>query len=151
MIWRGGLRTGKRKSFSRVRARWNYQLKRFGFSTAYAERLQQIEGVESTVPVIRYITPNAKGRLGIQQIDGIDWQPFAEMNDMQIVEGRAATANDEVILDERQMRDDKRKARRYNRAFRQKHYKVVGVFSPPSGSRIKMSLAAMQDALEAAE
>jgi hypothetical protein len=27
-------------------------------------------------------------------------------------------------------------------------YKVVGVFSPPSGSRIKMSLAAMQEVLE---
>jgi putative ABC transport system permease protein len=30
-----------------------------------------------------------------------------------------------------------------------KPYRIVGVFAPPSGARIKMSLAAMQDALEA--
>jgi putative ABC transport system permease protein len=33
--------------------------------------------------------------------------------------------------------------------FGGKPYKIVGVFAPPSGARIKMSLAAMQDALEA--
>jgi putative ABC transport system permease protein len=117
-------------------------------STAYAERLLQIEGVKSTVPVIRYVTPNTKGRWGIQQLDGVEWQPFAEMNEMQIVEGRAATANDEVILDERQMREDNVKLGDEIELFGGRHYKVVGVFAPPSGSRIKMSLAAMQDALQ---
>src|ERR1044072_4678150 len=76
-------------------------------SSAYAERLMQIEGVKSTVPVIRYVTPNSKQRWGIQQIDGVEWQPFAEMNEMQILSGRAATANDEVILDERYVKDEK--------------------------------------------
>ncbi len=32
--------------------------------------------------------------------------------------------------------------------FGERKYKIVGVFSPPSGARIKMSLIAMQDALE---
>ena len=118
-------------------------------STTYAERLLQIEGVQSTVPVIRYITPSTKGRFGIQQIDGVEWQPFSEMNGIQIFEGRAPTANDEVILDERQMRDDNVKIGDTIELFGGKNYKIVGVFAPPSGSRIKMSLAAMQDALEA--
>ncbi|MET0754313.1 MAG: ABC transporter permease [Pyrinomonadaceae bacterium] len=117
-------------------------------STAYAERLMQIEGVQSTVPVIRYITPSAKGRFGIQQLDGVDWQPFAEMNEMQLLQGRAPQANDEIIMDERQMRDDNVKIGDSIELFGGKHYRVVGVFAPPSGSRIKMSLAAMQDALE---
>jgi hypothetical protein len=63
------------------------EFKRFG-QHAYADRLLEIEGVKSTVPVIRYITPNPNQRWGIQQLDGVEWQPFAEMNDMQI-EGRA--------------------------------------------------------------
>ena len=117
-------------------------------STAYAGKLLDIEGVQSTVPVIRYITPSAKGRFGIQQLDGVDWQPFAEMNGMQIVEGRAPQSNDEIILDERQMRDDKIMIGDTIELFGGKKYKVAGVFSPPSGSRIKMSLAAMQEALE---
>src|SRR5687768_9327801 len=117
-------------------------------STIYAQRLLEIDGVESTVPVIRYITPDTSGRWGIKQIDGVEWQPFAEMNGMQLVEGRAPTANDEVILDERQMRDDNVKLGD-TLPLLGRDYKVVGVFSPPSGSRIKMSLGAMQEALEA--
>ncbi len=116
-------------------------------STTYAQRLREIDGVQSTVPVIRYITPDTSGRWGLKQIDGVDWEPFAAMNGMSLVEGRSPVAHDEVILDERQMRDDKIKLGDSIALFA-RDYKVVGVFSPPSGSRIKMSLAAMQEVLE---
>jgi len=116
-------------------------------STTYAKLLMEIEGVASTVPVIRYITSNSNQRWGIQQIDGVDWQPFAAMNDMKIVTGRAAQANDEVILDERYIKEQNVKVGDKIEIFN-KQYTAVGVFSPPSGARIKMSLAAMQDALE---
>lgn len=117
-------------------------------STAYVERLNQIEGVQATVPVGRYITPSTKGRFGIQQLDGVEWAPFAAMNGMQLLEGRAPQANDEAILDERQMRDDKLKLGDTIDLFGNKKFTVVGVFTPPSGSRIKISLAAMQAALD---
>ncbi|MEP6903962.1 MAG: ABC transporter permease, partial [Actinomycetota bacterium] len=116
-------------------------------STAYAKKLLEIEGVASTVPVIRYITPNANQRWGIQQIDGVEWQPFAEMNEMQLVAGRAATANDEVILDERYVKDQNVTLGDKVEIFG-RNYTAVGIFAPPSGARIKMSLAAMQSALE---
>lgn len=118
-------------------------------STAYLDRLNQIEGVAATTAVARYITPSTKGRFGIQQLDGIDWTAFAAMNGMQMVEGRAPQAIDEAILDERQMRDDQLKLGDSIELFGNKPYKVVGVFSPPSGSRIKISLQAMQEVLEA--
>lgn len=120
-------------------------------STAYTERILEIEGVEATVPVGKYITSNTKGRWGIQQLDGVDWESFAKMNDMYLVEGRAPIADNEVILDERQMREDNVKLGDPIELFGGKIYKVVGVFSPPSGSRIKMSLSAMQNALGAPE
>ena len=118
-------------------------------STTYAERLRSIEGVRSAVPVGRYITASTKGRFGTQQIDGVDWEPFAAMNGMNIVEGRAPQSNDEVILDERQMREDNAKIGDTTEIFGGRAYKIVGVFEPPSGSRIKMTLAALQEALEA--
>src|SRR6478609_5028685 len=55
----------------------------------YAAKLREIEGVESTVPVIRYVSPDSKGKWGIRQVDGVEWQPFADMNGMRLVEGRA--------------------------------------------------------------
>jgi putative ABC transport system permease protein len=117
-------------------------------STAYADKLLQVEGVKSVVPVGRYITPSSKGRFGIQQIDGVDWEPFAAMNDMRLTEGRAPQADNEVVVDERQMRDDKLKIGDEIQIFGEKKYKVVGQFEPPSGSRIKMSLSALQSELE---
>jgi len=117
--------------------------------TAYVEKLRGIDGVENVVPVGRYITPNTKGRFGVLQLDGVDWERFAAMNEMRLVAGRAATANDEVILDSRQVRDDKVNLGDQIELFGDKKYKVVGVFEPPSGSRIKMSLGAMQAALGA--
>ncbi|HEY2866767.1 MAG TPA: ABC transporter permease, partial [Pyrinomonadaceae bacterium] len=117
-------------------------------STAYVPKLEQIDGIKSAVPVIRYITTNSKGRFGIVQIDGVDWTPFAELNDMQLVSGRAPVANDEVVVDQRQVREDHLKLGDPIELFGDKSYNVVGVFDPPSGSRIKMSLAAMQDVLQ---
>jgi putative ABC transport system permease protein len=117
-------------------------------STGYVPRLLQIEDVQSAVPVIRYVSPNSKSRFGVQQLDGVEWAPFAEMNGMSITRGRAPEADDEVIVDERQARNDKLNLGDEIDLFGNKKYKVVGVFEPPSGSRIKMSLAAMQHALE---
>ncbi|MGI8787880.1 MAG: ABC transporter permease [Pyrinomonadaceae bacterium] len=117
-------------------------------STTYAQKLSEIEGVESTVPVIRYITPDTTGRWGLRQLDGVEWQPFAAMNDIRIVKGRAPNANDEIVIDERQAIDDKLNVGDAMELFGDRKYKIVGVFAPPSGARIKMSLAAMQDVLQ---
>ncbi len=117
-------------------------------STTYAQRLLEIEGVKSAVPVIRYITPDSTGRWGLRQLDGVDWQPFAEMNEIKLDQGRAPTANDEIVIDERQALDDKLNVGDTMQLFGGKTYKITGIFSPPSGARIKMSLAAMQDALQ---
>lgn len=117
-------------------------------STLYADRLREIEGVQSTVPVIRYITANTQARWGIEQIDGVDWEPFSRMNGIDVVDGRAPAALDEVIVDERYLDDNALgigdKAELFGKDFT-----VVGVFSPPSGARIKLTLGAMQERLQA--
>src|SRR5436190_9274340 len=115
---------------------------------AYAARLLEIEGVKSTVPVIRYVSSDSRGKWGIKQVDGVDWQPFADMNGMSLVEGRAAVANDEIIMDEREIQSNNLKIGDTYELFGGKQYKITGVFSPPSGARTKMSLTAMQEALQ---
>lgn len=115
---------------------------------AYAERLRQIEGVAATVPVLRYVSSDSKGSWGIKQLDGVDWEPFAEMNGMALVAGRAPVASDEIIMDEREIEGDGLKVGDTYELFGGKPYKIVGVFSPPSGARTKMSLAALQEALQ---
>jgi putative ABC transport system permease protein len=133
--------------------------------TAYADRLRQIEGVAATVPMISYITPNPNQRWGIQRLDGVEWEPFAAMNSIRIADGRAPQSTNaiqtnpadnnftqtvgEVVVDERYLRDENLKVGDQIELFGGKKYRITGVFAPPSGARIKMSLAAMQDVLEA--
>ncbi|MFM9903346.1 MAG: ABC transporter permease [Pyrinomonadaceae bacterium] len=117
-------------------------------NVAYAAKLREIAGVRSTVPILRNFSADPTSRWGILQLDGVDWKSFAEMNGMDLVEGRAPVANDEVILDARPSEDEKHDVGDTLELFGGKKYRVVGTFSPPSGSRIKMSLAALQDALQ---
>lgn len=117
-------------------------------STTYAAKLLEIDGVQSTVPVIQNITSDNKGSWGIRRIEGVDWKPFADMNGIQIVEGRAAQAIDEIVVDERQVENEKLKIGDTYELFGNKPYRIVGIFSPPSGARIKLTLEGMQDAYE---
>lgn len=117
-------------------------------STTYATRLLEIEGVEATVPVIRYISPSSEGTWGIQNIEGVEWEPFARMNGMSLTAGRAPEESDEVIIDERKAKTDGLQPGDTTEIFGGRQYRIVGVFSPPSGARTKMSLAAMQEALQ---
>ncbi len=117
-------------------------------STKYAELLRAVEGVEAAVPVIRYVSQGNRG-FGFEQIEGVDWNSFAAMNQMRLVEGRAPEAVDEVVIDEAKARNNELRVGSTLELFGGKQYKVAGIYAPESGARVKMSLAAMQDALEA--
>ena len=112
----------------------------------YAERLRKIEGVESAIPVILYISPGSG--FGFQQIEGIDWNAFAAMNQMTLVSGRAPSGVNEVVVDQTKAHNDHLQPGSEIKLFGGKPYTVVGIYSPESGARVKMTLAAMQDALQ---
>lgn len=119
-------------------------------NTKYAEELRKVEGVESAIPVILYVSPGSRG-FGFQQIEGVDWNVFAAMNHMNLSSGRAPVANDEVVIDETKAQTDNLQVGSILKLFGDKPYRIVGVYSPEAGARVKMSLAAMQDALQAAD
>ena len=117
-------------------------------STKYADELLKVEGVAQAVPVIRYIFQGGRG-FGFEQVEGVDWNAFAAMNEMHLVEGRAPQAVDEIVIDETKARNGNLSVGGTLALFGGKPYRIVGVYSPESGARVKMSLAAMQDALQA--
>ena len=129
-------------------------------STKYAERLRAVEGVESAVPVIRYIFQGGAG-FGFEQVEGVDWQPFAAMNEIKIVQGRAptpraASSNQpdqmvEIVIDETKARNSDVSVGGVLNLFGDIPHRVVGIYAPESGARVKMALSDMQDRLEAPE
>ena len=117
-------------------------------STKYVEKLQGIDGVKAAVPVGYNVFQGGAG-FGFEQLEGVDWPAFAKMNDMQLEEGRGPEADDEVVIDYVKARNEHRSVGDPITLFGNKQFKIVGIFSPESGSRTKMTLAAMQDLFEA--
>src|ERR1051326_5670690 len=127
-----------------------------GLSVKYADLLKQVDGVAMAVPEIRFGSQSGNG-VGFEQVEGVDWPEDAAMNDMRIVAGGAPRlldesgkpVLDEVVVDQTKAKDYRLSPGSRLMLFGNKPYKVVGIYSPEVGPRIKMSLAAMQDAIEA--
>ena len=117
-------------------------------STQYVDRLKAIEGVDDALPVIRHFFQGSKG-FGFEQIDGVDWDDYARMNDIHVVAGRSPRGLDEVVIDETKARNNQLVVGGTLKPFGNKEYRITGIYSPESGARVKMTLAALQDALEA--
>jgi putative ABC transport system permease protein len=116
--------------------------------TRYVDRLKAIEGVEEALPLIRYFFQGSGG-VGLEQIDGVDWDGYARMNGISIVSGRGPQGPNEVVIDETKARNNHYRVGDAIKPFGTDDYRIVGIYSPESGARVKMSLEAMQQALEA--
>jgi putative ABC transport system permease protein len=114
----------------------------------YADRLKEIPGVQDALPVARYIFQGSRG-FGFEQIEGVDWDRYAGMNGIALITGRAPQTADETVVDETKAQNNKLSVGSTLMPFGNKPYRVVGIYSPESGARVKMTLSAMQEALEA--
>ncbi len=115
--------------------------------TRYVDRVKAIEGVEEALPLIRHIFQGSRG-VGLEQIDGVDWNGYARMNGINIVSGRGPEGPNEVVIDQTKARNNNLSVGDTLKPLGNDDYRVVGIYSPESGARVKMSLEAMQQALE---
>jgi putative ABC transport system permease protein len=116
-------------------------------STKYAESLKEIDGVQEVLPVIRYVFQGNRG-LGFEQIEGVEWDAFARVNDLHITTGHPPQSADEIVIDETKARNNKLSVGSTFQLFGDKPHRVAGIYAPESGARIKMTLPALQEALE---
>ena len=116
-------------------------------STKYVESLKQIEGVDEVLPSIRYVSQGGRG-FGFEQIEGVEWEAFARVNQIHLESGTEPQAADEVVIDETKARNNNFSLGSTIKLFGDKPYRVVGICAPESGARVKMTLTALQEALE---
>ncbi|MFN0124620.1 MAG: ABC transporter permease [Blastocatellia bacterium] len=114
--------------------------------TRYAEKLREIPGVSEVTPVAIHVQRGSTG-LGVEMVEGVDFPAYAGLTGARIVDGRVFENDGEILI-------DKFKADKGVRVGDEiqvfgKKLKVAGVYSPSVGSRVKMSLGAMQRALAA--
>lgn len=114
-------------------------------STKYVELLKSIEGVEAASPVVLDFYPS--GAFGVEQVEGVDWDSFAKMNNITLIEGHPPRAFDEIVIDETKA-SRKHPVGSIVKIFGDKPYRVAGIYSPESGARAKLSIEALQDVLQ---
>jgi putative ABC transport system permease protein len=106
------------------------------------EELQRIEGVKAVVPVGQYFITATTG-IGIRSVEGVPTDQFRSVSHIQIIEGRFLNGGDEAVVDtdyaEKQKAPVGSQIDLFGRPFR-----VVGVYTPESGPRIKIPLDVMQ-------
>jgi putative ABC transport system permease protein len=113
----------------------------------YADRLRKISGVKLVSPVGYYVQSGNSG-LGIEIVEGIELESYSAITGLKIIEGHPFQSDEDVLIDDFKAHHNKLKVGNEIQIFG-KTMRVAGIYSPQIGSRIKMSLAAMQQALGA--
>jgi putative ABC transport system permease protein len=108
-----------------------------------AAEIAQLEGVRLAVPLGQNTVGSDTG-FGMRLLDGITLDEYSRLSGLRIVEGRAFEGGDEAIVDTNWKEGRQAKVgdtvQLYDRPFR-----IVGVYEPPGGGRIKIPLATMQE------
>ena len=111
--------------------------------------IEKIEGVATVIPVAQNSVPSSEGITGTQFVDGVQFERYAAMAGLQVMQGRAMVdGKDELMSDvawlERRKLKIGDKFNIYDREFT-----IVGTYEPSAGARIKIPLSTMQEQLGA--
>jgi putative ABC transport system permease protein len=126
----------------------------FRLPASRAGELLRVEGVRAAVPIGQNILSSDRG-FGSRLVDGIPFDEYARLTGLTIKEGTTFTpcatdappeCRDQAIVDTVWQNDRKvtigDTVQLYERPFR-----IVGIYEPPGGGRIKIPLATMQEQL----
>ncbi|MDX6385552.1 MAG: putative transport system permease protein [Blastocatellia bacterium] len=115
----------------------------FSIPVSHAADLMRVEGVRAAVPIGQTLDKSDSG-FGSRLIEGIPYAEYAALNGLTMKEGRGIQADNEVIVDSAWKVEHKVEIGS-NLEIYERQFRLVGTYEPPSGGRIKISLAAMQD------
>ena len=116
---------------------------KFQIPTSYAAEVASIPGVRAATPLGQAVDRSDSG-FGQRLIDGIEYDEYANLAHITIREGRKLESGDEAIVDAEWK--DRRKVNIGDTVeLFQRPFKIVGVYEPPGGGRIKIPLKTMQE------
>jgi putative ABC transport system permease protein len=115
----------------------------FKIHTSHAAELATVPGVRATTPIGQAVDSSDTG-FGQRLIDGIEYDQYANIARITIREGRPLQSGDEAIVDPEWKRNRKANTGDTLQLFH-RPFKIVGVYEPPGGGRIKIPLKTMQE------
>jgi putative ABC transport system permease protein len=115
----------------------------FKLSVSHVAEIASIEGVRAATAIGQQADRSDSG-FGSRLIDGINYDEYATLARINIREGRKLEKGDEAIVDPEWKERRKAKIGDTVQLF-ERPFKIVGVYEPPGGGRIKIPLSTMQE------
>lgn len=115
----------------------------FKLPASHAAELATIPGVRAATPLGQTFDKSDSG-FGQRLIDGVEYDQYATIARITIREGRKLESGDEAIIDPEWQRTRNAKVGDTVKLF-ERPFKIVGVYEPPGGGRIKIPLKTMQE------
>jgi putative ABC transport system permease protein len=126
----------------------------FRLPVARAAELLQVDGVRAAVPIGQNILSSDRG-FGSRLVDGIPFAEYAALTGLAIKEGTAFTpcaanappeCGDQAMIDT-VWQNDRQAAVGSTIQLYERPFRIVGIYEPPGGGRIKIPLSTMQEQL----
>ena len=115
----------------------------FKLPVSHAAALATVPGVRAVTPLGQKADKTDSG-FGQRLIDGIEYDQYASLAKISIREGRKLESGDEAIVDPEWQQSRKAHVGDTVTIF-ERPFKIVGVYSPPGGGRVKIPLKTMQE------
>ena len=115
----------------------------FTLPESRAAEIERIEGVRAAV-AMGQATVGSDSGFGMRVVEGIPFEQYSRLAGTRIVEGRAPQSGDEAMVDARWIEQRKAKVGDTLELF-ERPFRIVGIYEPPGGSRIKIPLETMQE------
>lgn len=112
-----------------------------------AADLEKVDGVAKAVPIAQNSVNVSDASTGTRLVDGVSFDEYAQLTGLQVVAGRKFEPNsDEVICDSAWQAQGKLKLGDVMSLY-ERDFRLVGVYEPSAGARVKIPLSTMQSQL----
>lgn len=119
----------------------------FRLSTSDADEIEKLAGVALAVPMGQNLAAAKDNTFGNRLIEAVDFDRYARLSGIKIVQGRAFTEYaDEIIADSSWLTQKKLQVGAKTPLY-EREFTIVGAFEPAIGGRLKIPLTTMQEQL----
>lgn len=116
----------------------------FQLPVSMIKEIEKIEGVKFAIPYGQNSANSKSGIMGKMLVDGVNFDEYSKMSGIKIIEGSPFTNSKSEIIIDSAYKQEKKLNLGDSISIWERDFKIVGIYEPAGGARLKMPLDVMQ-------